>query len=143
MTQLPFDNFTCDRCGACCQSLIVEAHYHDVQREPRLYEAKPDIDRVKLRDGQSAIMLYSLVTCACPFLDTGKNCSIYATRPVECVMVEAGDAKCQQARLLKDIPPLRDKDGNLPNMEVLRASCDDYGLEIEDVLPEELLRNYS
>jgi Fe-S-cluster containining protein len=134
--QLPFDNFECDHCGACCQSLIVEAHDYDVRREPRLYQIFKG-DRQKLRDGEHCIMLYDSETKACPFLvpDGSKRvCSIYATRPVACVMVEPGDAKCQQARRINDLPLLRDRDGNEPAREMLEASCEDYDLDIDEVL---------
>lgn len=73
---LPFDNFACDNCGACC--------------EP--------------------------------------------TRPFACVMVEPGDAKCQQARKKMGLPMLRDRDGNEPSREVLEASCEEYELSLDCVM---------
>lgn len=141
MVQLPFDNFDCDNCGACCNSLIVEAHDYDVRREPRLYQIFKG-DRQKLRDGEHCIILYDSETKACPFLvtegdDSSKRvCSIYETRPVACVMVEPGDAKCQQARRMKGLPLLKDRNGKEPSRSVLEASCDDYELDISDVLGE-------
>jgi len=44
-------------------------------------------------------------------------------------MVEAGDAKCQQARRIKGLPFLRDRDGNEPSRELLLESCDEYDLD--------------
>jgi Fe-S-cluster containining protein len=34
--------YTCDKCGACCRTLLVEAYELDVLREPRLVAADPD-----------------------------------------------------------------------------------------------------
>ena len=135
VANLPFDNFMCDNCGACCETLIVEAHDYDARREPRLYQIGHGVDRNKLRDGEHCIMLYDTKTKACPFLDCQtKLCGIYATRPVACVMVEPGDAKCQQARKLKGFPLLRDRSGSEPSREVLEASCEDYELDIDEVM---------
>ena len=132
-----FDNFDCDNCGACCRSLIVEAYDYDARREPRLYEIGRGrgLDRQKLRDGEHCIMLYDPETKACPFLDGETNlCGIYATRPVACVMVEPGDAKCQQARKMNGLPFLRDSDGKEPTFEMLVASCDEYELDLSEVI---------
>jgi len=126
---ISFDKFECDKCGACCESLIVEAYDYDACREPKLYQIS-NVDRQELRGGEQCIVLYDINTRACPFLDSEtKHCSIYATRPVVCVMVEAGDAKCQQARQTKGLPVLRDRDGNEPSRKLLVESCEDYGLE--------------
>lgn len=134
--RLLFDYFECDNCGACCKSLIVEAHDYDARREPKLYAIR-NVDRQKLRSGQHCIILYDTETKACPFLvpDGSKHvCSIYETRPVACVMVEPGDAKCQQARRILDLPLLCDRNGNEPTREMLEASCEDYDLDINEVL---------
>lgn len=135
IVHMPFDNFACDNCGACCQSLIVEAYDYDARREPRLYQIDGRVDRQKLRDGEHCIMLYDVETKACPFLDgETKLCGIYATRPVACVMVEPGDAKCQQARKMRGLPMLRDRDENEPSREVLEASCEEYELDVDEVM---------
>jgi Fe-S-cluster containining protein len=132
---MSFLGFDCDRCGACCESLIVEAAYYDAMREPKLYEIDGRIDREKLRTGEQCVILYDSKTNACPFLDgKTKDCGIYSTRPTCCVMVEAGDAKCQQARRMKGFPLLRDRIGNEPTIEMLEDSCEEYGLDIEDIL---------
>ena len=131
---MPFDAFECDNCGACCEGLIVEAYHYDAQREPKLYQIG-NVDRQKLRDGDHCIMLYDTDTKACPFLGgENKLCGIYETRPVACVMVEAGDAKCQQARKMKGKKLLRDKHGNEPSRELMEASCEEYGLDLSDVM---------
>lgn len=139
VVNMPFDNFECDQCGACCQALIVEAYEYDARREPRLY-AIGNVDRQKMRDGEHCVMLYDVETKACPFLVpdkidvTKRACEIYQTRPVACVMVEAGDAKCQQARRMKGLPLLRDRDGYEPTRKVLEASCEDYELDLSEVM---------
>lgn len=133
-THMTFDRFDCDNCGACCRSLIVEAYDYDARREPKLYEIG-NVDRQALRDGDRSIVLYDTDTRACPFLDGETNlCGIYATRPVACVMVEPGDAKCQQARKIRGLPMLRDRDGNEPSRELIEASCEYYELDIEEVI---------
>lgn len=129
---LPFEKFRCDNCGACCKTLIVEADYLDAMREPRLYEIFVG-EKTDLRRGGHCIMLYDLETRQCPFLDESCHCSIYSTRPNECVAVEAGDAKCQQARHMMGLPLLRDVDGNEPSIELLSQSCNDYDLGLEDL----------
>ena len=127
-----FSNFECDACGACCRSLIVEAEWYDAAREPRIvdYGCRP---LQELKDDGKVVMLYDTETRACPFLCRHNKCGIYATRPVCCVAVEAGDAKCQQARKSAGIPFLLDKNGE-PCLVALRESCEDYGLELADVI---------
>ena len=112
--------------------LIVEADYIDAQREPRLYEIFTG-DRGKLRTGEHVVMLYDLDKRQCPFLNEACHCSIYHTRPNECVSVEPGDAKCQQARHMKGLPLLRDINGNEPSIAVLSDSCEDYDLCLEEI----------
>lgn len=129
---LPFEKFRCDNCGACCKTLIVEANYLDAMREPRLYEIFTG-DKSDLRLGGHCVMLYDIEKKQCPFLDESCKCSIYLTRPNECVAVEPGDAKCQQARHMMGLPLLRDVDGNEPSIELLSQSCDDYDLCLEDL----------
>ncbi len=130
---LPFDNFECDKCGACCESLIVEAYDYDARREPKLYEIS-NIPRESLREQERCIILYDRQTRACPFLcGETKHCQIYDTRPVACVMVEPGDAKCQQARLKKNLPLLQDKNGKEPTADMLLESCYEYQLDPSEV----------
>lgn len=126
---LPFEGFECDRCGACC-SLLVEAGYVDVLREPRLLEADP-VDLERLRDG-CVVILYDSVRRACPFLGSDMACGVYATRPGDCVRVEAGDYKCQYARWLKGLPVLADRSGCPPRQSQILESCDEYGSFMED-----------
>ncbi len=133
-----FSNYKCDQCGACC-SLIVEAGILDVMREPKLLELYKGDDVADLRSGQKVVMLYDFKTHTCPFLrpDTVHEkktvCTIYPTRPNCCVGVEAGDAKCQQARLIQSLPLLKDIDGNDIDGDLLEASCEEYGLTLEDI----------
>lgn len=130
---LPFENFRCDNCGACCKLLLVEAGYIDAQREPRLYQIGKPVDKAKLRDGEHCIILWDNTKGGCPFLNESNHCDIYHTRPNECVAVEPGDAKCQQARYMQGLPLLRDVDGNEPSIELLSESCDYYDLCLEEL----------
>ena len=61
--------------------------------------------------------------------DGTTSCEIYATRPDQCVWVEAGDAKCQQARELKGLPMLLDKHGQRPNLALMYGSVGEYELD--------------
>lgn len=135
---IDFSNFECDQCGACCKNLIVEAYKWDWKREPKIEALREPISRqlsIGIPEHDECVVLYDAEKRCCPFLDRETcNCGIYPTRPVECVMVEAGDAKCQQARRLDGLKLLRDKDGNMPTAEQLRASCEEYGLDMTEVL---------
>ena len=105
--------YECDQCGACCEgSLIVQAEWIDVVREPRLIDAdrhyqEHEVDTVltMLEDGMRVVTL----ACgqACPFLSEGKTCSIYPSRPNDCVAMQAGDEQCQQARGEAGLSPLQ------------------------------------
>lgn len=126
-----FSDFQCDQCGACCRTLIVEAHWYDAMREPRLLSVgKCTMD--ELRSEERCIVLYDTQTRACPFV-VGNSCSIYPTRPVECVCVEAGDAKCQQARGIAGLPMLCDTTGQPPSRDRLLESCEEYSLDLDDI----------
>jgi len=101
--------YECDRCGACCQgTLIVEAYYIDVLREPTVLGAdvcgrQPTME--KLADESRCIVLAA--NRACRFLSTEGCCTIYPTRPNACVAMQAGDEQCQDARRQRGLPPLQ------------------------------------
>lgn len=124
-----FSNFECDNCGACCRSLIVEAQHYDAKREPRLVQLVGE-EQAKSSFG---FTLYDTVRKCCPFLTDENKCDIYPTRPVVCVLVEPGDAKCQQARLTSRLPLLGDTDGNQPTRYLLEWSCNHYDLDVSEV----------
>lgn len=127
-----FSNFECDNCGACCKHPIVEAGWHDVLREPKVFEIGK-VDRKQLRDADRVIVLWDSEKRQCPFLDEDNRCGIYATRPAACVCVEAGDAKCQQSRKMAGLDFLKDRDGRDISVELLIESMDEYGMSlIED-----------
>ena len=111
--------YECDKCGACCQGhLIVQAEDLDVLREPRLIEADPrlagkPIDEVmaELQDDFGRVITLACGAARpCPFLDAGNTCSIYPTRPNDCVAMQAGDEQCQQSRQDAGLPPLQPLD---------------------------------
>lgn len=125
-----FRNFECDNCGACCRKLIVEATYQDAQREPRLYQiASQNLKHEPFRQGEQCINVYDAEKRSCHFLDAENKCGIYPTRPHECVNVEPGDAKCQQAREMEGLPMLCDRDGNPPTLEMMQESAEEYWLD--------------
>lgn len=102
------ESYECDRCGACCQSLIIEIDHIDVVREPKLLSV------ARLMDGNGKIQYesewekqYSLACGSrCPMLGDGNLCSIYPSRPNVCVAMEAGDEQCQMARGMMGLSPL-------------------------------------
>lgn len=121
------ETYECDGCGACCRQLIVEVDIIDVLREPKLRRLRPhkcdpsdiiDDDTVppgwddRFREGATLVCGKSQ---PCPFLkrrtrlsnfSEPTRCSIYATRPSECVGFLAGSSKCQEVRSWEGLEPL-------------------------------------
>ena len=135
MSMTDFRDFECDRCGACC-SLLVEPTYADGLREPKIVELldKADDDwRAQWRVGDITPWMREDHTKRCVFCaaypDGSTCCAIYATRPQQCVRVEAGDAKCQQAREVKGLPMLLDKHGQRPGWDLLLESCAEHDVD--------------
>ncbi len=98
------DCFTCDGCGACCRTKLVEVYEVDLLRDPRIGAQMQPLREPGL-DGEVGY-LNCLTNRACPFLDGENRCGIYPTRPVVCVLFEAGSDDCQEARRVFGIPPL-------------------------------------
>ena len=108
--------YECDCCGACCKGyLIVEADELDLIREPRLIESDPDdtaksYDQV-LADLQQGIGKVLVIACGtdfpCKFLGADDRCTIYPTRPNDCVAMQAGDEQCQVARVAAGLSRLQ------------------------------------
>ncbi len=78
--------YECDKCGACCRQLIVEADELDVLREPRLIEAARhyagrSVDEV-VDELQSDVGKVLVIVCSsgCRFVGTDNQCTIYPTR---------------------------------------------------------------
>lgn len=94
-------NIECGRCGSCCRgTLIVEADWLDALREPRLLGAdvtgrQPTIDDL-FNDETRCIILAA--NAPCKFLGDDNLCTIYSTRPNDCVGMPAGDEQCLEAR---------------------------------------------
>ena len=104
--------YECDKCGACCKGhLIVEAFELDVLREPRIIAAD---SHYASRSIEEALRLlqdeFRCVLLAgggpCTFLAGEGVCSIYPTRPNECVAMQAGDEQCQEVREAENLSPL-------------------------------------
>ena len=86
--------YECDKCGACCKHLIVEADDIDLMREPQLLYA--DRDFVANYGPEEAIEALQedvgrclIIACGkpCYFLEENQ-CSI--SHPTECVRSDAG-----------------------------------------------------
>jgi Fe-S-cluster containining protein len=105
---------SCDKCGACCRQLIVEAYDLDVLREPHL--AAADIgertremvyqDLMAELEQDGACLVIAGGGESCKFLRESGTCAIYATRPNVCVALQPGDDQCGQARQAEGLPPL-------------------------------------
>jgi Fe-S-cluster containining protein len=105
--------YVCDRCGACCRHLIVEADLIDYLREPRLVELDPSYagkshEEIfhRLDDTGRVIHIACGTARPCGFLNPDQTCGIYPTRPNDCVGMLAGDEQCQFARQAAGLPPL-------------------------------------
>jgi len=108
--------YECDRCGSCCKGhLLVEAFELDVLREPRLISADPHYAGKYLEQALHELQdEFKCVVVAggrpCMFLDNTNRCSIYPTRPNECVAMQAGDEQCQTSRKAEGLSPLAPAD---------------------------------
>ena len=104
--------YECDQCGACCKGhLIVEADEIDVLREPRIISADPHyVDKsienvlIELQDEFKCVVVAGCQPCM--FLDRSDKCSIYPTRPNDCIAMQAGDEQCPRTRNAEGLPPL-------------------------------------
>jgi Fe-S-cluster containining protein len=103
--------YACDKCGACCRTLLVEAYELDVLRESRLVAADPDYASLSI--DQALATLQDEFHCViiagpgrpCAFL-RDNECSIYPTRPNVCVAMQPGDEQCEEARRAEGLAPL-------------------------------------
>jgi Fe-S-cluster containining protein len=108
----PVEEYVCDQCGACCKGhLIVCAESLDVLREPRLIQVDPYWQGKSVGQVVDAIeheMKVVMLACSspCSFLGGDNRCTIYPTRPNDCVAMQAGDEQCQMARDAEGLPPL-------------------------------------
>jgi len=108
------ERYDCDQCGACCKgTLIVEADWYDLEREPAIKDADPryrdeslENAREQLADGMRVILMACGTDRPCSMLGEDNRCRIYPTRPNNCVGMEAGDDQCQAAREQLSLPPL-------------------------------------
>jgi len=107
--------YECDCCGACCKGhLIVEADELDLLREPRLIESDPHYAPKShsraLAELQGDMGKALVIACGserpCKFLGADDRCTIYPTRPNDCVAMQAGDEQCQMSREAAGLPPL-------------------------------------
>lgn len=83
------ERYDCDQCGAFCKgTLIVEADWYDLEREPKIEDADPnyrdktlDEARDQLSDGMRVILMACGTDRPCPMLGEDNRCDIYPTRP--------------------------------------------------------------
>ena len=116
------ERYECDQCGACCKgTLVVEADCLDFEREPKIKNADPyyrdktiEETRELLSDESRVILLAAGENRPCPMLDCNNRCTIYPSRPNNCVAMEAGDDQCQSARSRLGLPPLEPTSSDIP-----------------------------
>jgi len=115
--------YECDKCGACCEHLIIEIDYLDILREPRIREYREpfrlspgqvfydvETDETIPADEVDLYMAGALLACGktkpCPFLAEDKTCASYPTRPNVCVAMQAGSEQCQESRRMAGLSAL-------------------------------------
>jgi len=112
--------YECDCCGACCRVLIVEIGWIDVLREPKLRTVTepfkvPEGEAILDQNGEpiedpDPYMAGANLACGshspCKLLGADNRCTIYPTRPNDCVSMQAGDDQCQIARDCAGLAPL-------------------------------------
>jgi Fe-S-cluster containining protein len=102
----PTNHYECDGCGACCAYYTIFASRQDAAREPRIAAETLELGGW-LETAKWAYKLHPLPFHeSCCFLDAGKRCTIYETRPDVCREFAAGAQPCQDARVAKGLPPL-------------------------------------
>ncbi len=98
--------YECDGCGACCGAYLIFASIADAGREPRIASETQKL-APWLETPRWAYRLHPLPFHeSCCFLDHDARCTIYETRPEVCREFAAGDQPCQQARAMRNLPPL-------------------------------------
>lgn len=110
------EKYACDRCGLCCQKLIIEIQHIDVIREPKLLPPATMLLKAPFRDDfeyddewekQYSLACGEARKCPCHSMDGEvSSCSIYPTRPNVCVGFEAGGEHCRELRDTHGLPPL-------------------------------------
>jgi hypothetical protein len=74
---VPYGLYECDQCGACCKgTVIVEADYLDVRREPRLIQLQVGPYRTtqrELEDDGKIVLLACGTDKPCPCLDADES----------------------------------------------------------------------
>lgn len=115
MTKKPsVDYYECDRCGACCEHSIVQADLVDALREPRIIaecELQYGYGKLDIADASFSVAIGRAKPCPFEGRDASglHTCSIYATRPSECVEFQAGSVRCQEFRADAGLPRLKSK----------------------------------
>jgi Fe-S-cluster containining protein len=121
--------YECDRCGACCGAYLIFASTRDAEREPRITTEAQKL-APWLETPRWAYRLHPLpFHDSCCFLGDDARCTIYETRPEVCREFAAGDQPCQQARAMRNLPPLNPIDAPCRHVSVPQ----DSGAGFEDV----------
>ena len=85
---------------------LIFASITDAEREPRITSEAQKL-APWLETPRWAYRLHPLPFHeSCCFLDHDARCTIYETRPEVCREFAAGDQPCQQARAMRNLPPL-------------------------------------
>ena len=97
---------------------LIRRHF---EREPKIKDADPfyrdksiEEARKLLSDESRANLLAAGENRPCPMLDCYNRCTIYPSRPNNCVAMQAGDGQCQWARSRLGLPPLEPTSSGIP-----------------------------
>lgn len=97
------NNFTCRKCGACCQTLYITITPEDLAREPKLHKAvtrlkhRPEHQNI-LGEYSDRFLLAAGWAIPCPMLGADNLCTIYETRPLACRQWQAEPQRCQRLK---------------------------------------------
>jgi len=127
MTNSFWASFKCHRCGQCCKKLGLPWSPNNIERIGSYLKIKPEdlINRyygeITIKNSERFVTLDRVRTNPCPFLKSGRNCSIYPDRPDSCKAypVETDFGRCGITCLgIKHLPKdakFRKQDENMGN----------------------------
>lgn len=77
-----------------------------IEADPHYADLPLDEAIAKLNEPGRGLVIACGTDRPCKFLGADNRCSIYLTRPNDCVAAQAGDEQCQEARMVAELPSL-------------------------------------
>lgn len=77
-----------------------------IEADPHYADLPLDEALAKLNEPGRGLVIACGTDRPCTFLGSDNRCTIYPTRPNDCVAAQAGDEQCQEARRVAELPPL-------------------------------------